>query len=211
MTRPPSNLSTAMIDAAVDLMGRAGEVGVVEVQGLSMEPTFRGVRNVAVQFSAEVPRFGEILVFRQRGILVVHRLIGGGERFRMRGDGTISFDPWLQPADVVGRVIALEIDAGGWLGTRSRLARLYGVAVGLHNLSWGGLGAVLVKLLGNRGEDWRWRVGKLDQWMLRIAHRLFFSWIHKSVPNPATKAGAVGILNDPGSNTAPTSRDKNAK
>jgi hypothetical protein len=211
MTRPPSNLSTAMIDAAVDLMGRAGEVGVVEVQGLSMEPTFGGTRKIAVEFGAETLRFGEILVFRQRGILVVHRLIGRGARFRMRGDGTISFDPWLAPEDVVGRVIAMERESGEWLGVRSRLAKLYGVAVGLHNLFWGGLGAVLVKLMGRRGEDWRWRVGKLDQWMLRLAHRLFFSSIHKSVPNPSTKAGAVGILNDPGSDTAPTSRDKNAK
>lgn len=211
MRRPTPKLSTAMVDAAVDLMGGAGKIGVVEVQGLSMEPTFRGIRHVAVEFSADEPRFGDILVFRQRGILVVHRLIGRGQRYRMRGDGTISFDPWLSPKDVVGRVIAIERLDGSWLSVRSSLARLYGRAVALHNLSWGGLGALLVKGLGRHGEDWRWRLGRLDQFALRIAHALFFSWIHRSVPNPATKGEAIGILTDPDSDTAPTPRDQDAK
>ena len=183
-----------MLDAAVDLLGRAGQQGVVEVQGASMMPTFRDVPRVAVEFEVGDPSFGDVLVFRQRGILVVHRLIGRGRRYRMRGDGTIGFDPWLEPSDVVGRVLALE-QGERWIDVRGPLARLYGRAVAFHNLFWGGLGAALARWGGRVGDDWRWRLGRLDQFTLRIAHALFFRLCHRD---------AVDIMNP----SNPSSRDE---
>ena len=47
MSRPGPTLSTAMIDAAVELIGRSGYLGSVEVQGVSMHPTFDGVGRLA--------------------------------------------------------------------------------------------------------------------------------------------------------------------
>ena len=173
-----------MLDAAVDLMGRAGKRGVVEVHGASMLPTFRDVSRVAVEFAVDAPRFGDVLVFRQRGILVVHRLVGRGRRYRTRGDGTIGFDPWLEPEDVIARVVALE-RGDRWIDTRRPLARLYGRAVGLHNLFWGAFGALLVRWGGRRGDDWRWRLGRLDQGALRLA----------PTPRlPSTRTASLGAL-----------------
>ncbi len=194
-TGPP--LSTAMLDAAVGLIGKTGRLGSVEVTGTSMLPTFDGVVRLAVEFAPSNPSFGDVLVFRQNGTLVVHRLVqrsrgNAGLRYRTRGDGKIAFDPWVEPDSVIGRVVALGYGDGTWRSVRSPAARCYGRALGLHGLAWGGLGAGVLKLMGPRGRDWRWQLGRLDFFKLRLAHGLFFRVSHPRIPAPDFHALRTG-------------------
>ncbi len=186
-----------MLDAAVELIGKTGQLGSVELTGSSMLPTFAGVRRLAVEFSPPGLAFGDVVVFRQRGILVVHRLVqsqrhGGSPRLRTRGDGTISFDPWVDPAAVIGRAVAIGYDDGSWRDIRNLRARCYGWAVATHGLVWGGLGAVFLKFGGRRGPDLHWYLGRLDHFKLRLAHRLFFRALHPVVPTPKFPGSSAG-------------------
>jgi len=186
MPHPGPELSTAMLDAAVDLIGRSGVRGSVEVAGVSMHPTFSDVERLAVEFAPAKPAFGDVIVFRQRGTLVVHRLVQQGTRLRTRGDGTISFDPWLDPGDVIGRVFALEYPGGVWRGIRGRRARCYGWWFAAHSLCWGALGALLLKL---GLDDWQWRLGRVDRLVLALVHALAFRALNPVVPAPELEAG----------------------
>ena len=177
-------LSTAMLDAAMDMIGRAGVRGAVAVDGVSMHPTFAGVERLAVEFSPKGISFGDILVFRQRGTLVVHRLVGkfdAGARLKTRGDGTISFDPWLSENDVVGRVFALEYPGGEWRGIRGGGGRFYGWCLAAHDLCWGLMGSLIWKI---GGDDWRWRLGRLDLFKLKIVHAVTFRAFNPIVDTP---------------------------
>ena len=178
-----------MLDAAVDLIGKSGHLGSVALTGTSMFPTFATVERLAVEFSPTGLAFGDVLVFRQRGMLVVHRLVQrqrreGSLRLRTRGDGTIAFDPWLAPESVIGRVIAVGYAGGTWRNLRNSGARSYGLLVAAHALFWGGLGAVVLKLGGRSGPVWHSRLGRLDRFKLRFAHWLLFRALHPVVAAP---------------------------
>jgi hypothetical protein len=178
-----------MLDAALDLIGKSGRLGSVALNGLSMHPTFAGVERLAVEFSPQRVSFGDVLVFRQRGLLVVHRLVqrqrrGDAVRLRTRGDGTIGFDPWVDPASVIGRVVAVGFAGDVWRNLRNTRARLYGRMVAAHDFCWGGFGALLLKFGGTGGQDWHWRLGRLDRFKLRLAHMLFFRAAHPLIPAP---------------------------
>jgi hypothetical protein len=197
MPRPGPTLSTAMLDAAVELIGKTGRLGSVEVSGSSMIPTFARVERLAIEFAPRDIAFGDVLVFRQRGILVVHRLVqrqrsAGSVRLRTRGDGTITFDPWLDPGSVIGRVVAVGYADGSWRDLRNFRARCYGRAVALHGLVWGGLGAAILKSLGRRGPDWHWRLGRLDRFKLGLAHGVFFRSLHPVIPAPDFESAPRG-------------------
>jgi len=189
MPQPGPTLSTAMLDAAVELIGKSGRLGSVEVAGTSMLPTFERVERLAVEFSPGRLEYGDVLVFRQRGILVVHRLVqrrrqGPSHGLRTRGDGTIAFDPWLEPGSVIGRVVAVGYADGSWRNLRNFRARLYAHALGLHGLVWGGMGAFVAKYGGSTGESWRWRLGRIDFFKLRVTQAVFFRALHPRIPAP---------------------------
>lgn len=178
-----------MLDAAVELIGKTGRLGSVEVVGSSMHPTFAGVERLAVEFAPENPAFGDVIVFRQAETLVVHRLVqrrrhADPVRLRTRGDGKIAFDRWVEPDSVIGRVVALGYADGTWRNVRNLRAVGYGRLLALHDLVWGGLGAAALKLLGRRGPDWHWRLGRLDFFKLRLAHAVFFRGLHPLVAAP---------------------------
>ena len=184
-----------MLDAAVELIGRSGCLGSVTVDGVSMHPTFGGVERLAVEFSPKSLHYGDILVFRQRETLVVHRLVqrrrrGGELRLRTRGDGTIAFDLWLEPERVIGRVVAVGYPGGVWRNVRGSGGRLYARLLGAHGLCWGALGAVAIKYGGSGGPDWQRRLGWLDRFMLAIAHALLFRVFNPVVPAPRFDAVA---------------------
>jgi hypothetical protein len=182
-----------MLDAAVDLIGRAGVRGAVAVAGVSMHPTFDGVERLAVEFSPEKVAFGDVIVFRQRGTLVVHRLvfkIDGGKRLKTRGDGTVSFDPLVDAGSVVGRVFALEYPGNEWRGIRGAGARFYGRCLAAHGLCWGLLGGLAWKIAG---DSWQWRIGRLDRFKLTVVHGVLFRLFNPRVDKPELDAASGDV------------------
>jgi len=201
MDSESGQLSEEFLDAAVDLMGRTGRGGTVRVRGRSMFPTLVEDQVLAVEFSPDRLYRGDILVYRQAGHLMVHRLLGparfpdGRPSLRTRGDGLPTFDPHLDAALVVGRIIALET-GGEWRSTRARRSRAYALCLAWHDYFWAAsavcargperlLGAVRLRIPLRR-----W-VTALDRKTLRLAHRCLFRWAHPVVPVP-TEAGESG-------------------
>jgi hypothetical protein len=189
-----------LLDAAVDLMGRAGRGGTVRVKGASMIPTLREGQLLAIEFSPRSLAVGDLLVYRQGDLLMVHRLLGparaasGVRALRTRGDGLSRLDPRLDPSRVLGRVIALRTGAAdGWRTTRTGRARLYARCVAWHDLFWaaGGFGArkleALIGRCGVRPPLQRW-VAAVDRSLLWGVHRLLFAWAHPSIPAPEEAA-----------------------
>ena len=67
---------------------------------------------------------------------------------------------------------------------RNFRARFYGRLLALHGLVWGGLGAAALKFGGSGGQNWHWRLGRLDHLLLRLGHALFFRALHPVIPAP---------------------------
>ena len=73
--RSDPKLSTELVLAAVELMGRVGRDGTVRVEGESMRPALRPGQRLAVDFAPERLARGDVLVFRQGDALLVHRML----------------------------------------------------------------------------------------------------------------------------------------
>ena len=189
MKRTASQLPVELLDAAVEMLGSAGRGGTVRVQGLSMMPMLRQGQVLAVDFSPERLRRGDLLVFRQVDYLVVHRLLGPAPRsldqprYRTRGDAVPGLDPHVTRDRILGRVTAVR-DGGGWWNLRSRKARFYARMLALHDLCWAAAGLAAGKVdggirrvLGLKGPFRTWTAA-LDRTVLRLAHGLTFRLFH---------------------------------
>ena len=187
-------LSAELVLAAVDLLGRSGRDGAVRVQGQSMLPTLRPGQLLAVDFAPVALARGDMLVFRQGEMLLVHRLLGsakpldGRRRLRTRGDAVLDLDPPLELDCVVGRVVAIEED-GRWRSTRGLPARAYARLLALHDFFWAGLGSVfrgVDRVLDRLRVPFRFRrlILAIDRFKLRVVHRVIFDLVHPEVPNP---------------------------
>lgn len=159
-----------------------------------MEPTLRAGQTLAVEFTPDELRCGDVLLFRQVDALVVHRFLGtardgaGQIYYRTRGDGQPALDPPVTPERVVGRVVAVG-DGSRWCTLRSLPARVFGRCVAWHDLFW----AVLAVLAGRMDAALR-RVGlpeclrasvvALDRKLLRVVHRLCFRSLHRLTESP---------------------------
>jgi hypothetical protein len=194
MTDKTSDLEVRLLDAAVDLMGRAGRGGRVQVVGESMRPTLAPGDVLAVDFSPGPPSRGDLLLFRQAGYLVVHRLLGparfpdGRPSHRTRGDGVIALDPHVDPADVVGRVIAFR-GPDGWRDLRGVGGRVYAWMIAWHDFTWAAAGVLARRLIRRSGDRASWFrpvawAQKADRLFLTLAHRVFFRLLHRRVAEP---------------------------
>ena len=177
----------------------------------SMLPLLRPGQVVEVEYFVDRPpdsgpplrlRRGDLLLFRQSDYLVVHRLIkraravAGGPALRTRGDGWNALDPALEPQRIVGRVTALQ-DEAGWWSLRTAGARLYATCVAWHDLFYAGLG--LCAAAGDRVLG-RLRlppillpsVRLLDRGTLSLAHRLSFRVLHARTSGPGEPRGERG-------------------
>jgi signal peptidase I len=81
----------------------------IEVNGWSMTPLVRPGDEVFVEFGTRAPAFGEIVVYRQGDLMIVHRLVwrqsSGSEQLLItRGDGMPLFDPPVPSSNVLGVV-----------------------------------------------------------------------------------------------------------
>jgi len=190
---PGSNLPPELLDAAVEMIAESGRIGKLVVRGTSMLPTLGEGQTVAVDFSPERLMRGDLIVFRQHDDLVVHRLVGYGNRdgrayYRARGDGRGYLDPPLYPESVAGRVVALS-DGDAWRSLRGSAARLYGLQFAWHNYCWAAAG-VLARAVERLLSRVRLRlplaavVQAVDHRLLRMAHRFLFVLAHREIPRP---------------------------
>jgi hypothetical protein len=188
----------ALLAAAFEMLGESGG-GTLRVRGDSMLPTLRPGQLVAVDPAPGALSRGDVILFLQAGSLLVHRLlgparaVGGTPRLRTRGDGAAVLDPALDPADVVGRVVALE-DAGAWRSTLSPGARRYGRWLARHALGWAALRLAartadralaalrLPAFLGSLA-------GAADRALARLVHRALFERCHAVIPRPPQARG----------------------
>jgi hypothetical protein len=198
MALSPRNFPSDILDAAVELMGRSGRLGTVRVRGTSMEPTLCETNVVAVDFAPRRVQRGDLVLFRQNDLLIVHRLVGRGRRrgvapyLRARGDARIRLDPPVAPDWVVGRVVALD-SGHGWRSLRGGRARAYAWLVAWHDLAWAALGAVArAAERGLAGVGVRVhleaRAHRLDRLLLHGAHRMLFERMHARIDSPSATA-----------------------
>lgn len=193
------DLPPRMLDAAVELIGRTGHLGTLPMEGESMLPILRPGQRVAVEFSLERLDRGDLLLYRQQDYLVVHRLLGtacfpdGRPCLRTRGDNMPGLDPPLDRARVLGRVVAIEND-DGWRDLRGAGAKLYALALALHDLAWavaavaGSRADGALRRLGVSGGVRR-RIEYLDRRLQRWAHSLLFERLHPLCAEPGVPRG----------------------
>ncbi len=160
-----------------------------------MRPTILPGRSVRVTFCAGPIRLGDLVVFRQADYLAVHRFLGrtrdpaGVSRLRTRGDGAQKLDPAVEPARIVGRVLALE-RPDGWWSVDGAVARSYAIAIALHDLFWAVVGSWAARLDRALGTGWGRRVGRMDRGLLSFADTVGFRALHARVaPPPADILG----------------------
>ena len=99
-------------------------------RGRSMWPLLRPGDFTIAEPLTGAPRQGDVLVYRAGTQLVAHRFIGtfSDGRLRLHGDFVLDEDPPLPPADVLGRVVAIERD-GRRIPLDSGLPRLLAFAL----------------------------------------------------------------------------------
>jgi len=154
-----------------------------------MRPTLLPGRSVRVTFCTGEFRLGDLVVFRQVDYLAVHRFLGrsrdpgGALRLKTRGDGAQRLDPAVDPARVVGRVMALE-RPDGWWSVDGGGARGYAIALALHDLFWAAAGAWAGRIDGVLGTGWGPRVGRLDAGLLLALDTVGFRALHSRVAPP---------------------------
>jgi hypothetical protein len=179
-----------LFDGAVRAWHRAGRLTSLAVEGRSMVPTLPSRSRVwCVSLEQRPARRGEILLYRQGDLLIVHRVLrrlaSGG--YRTKGDGRASFD--VEPVSsraAIGRVVAFD------RGTRvvsaeGRGPRFYAGLLALHSeivgflhrpAHWGD--RRLRRLLGNgRLRPFSLMIGLSDRGVLRLVDAVIFPLFHR--------------------------------
>lgn len=191
-----------VLGAALRLWHRDGKIGTLPVEGRSMAPTFRGRSRIwFLPLEGRSARRGEMLLYRQAGLLVVHRVIRRlpGPAYRTKGDGRPTFDYELVPAEtIVGRVVAFERE-GRPCSAEGRRPRLYARIMallsemaGLASRGAGRVDLLLGRLAGGRSlRPVRWLVAVADRLAVLTLDRLLFRLCHPtwSPPEEETVVG----------------------
>ncbi len=198
----PAALSPSVLDGAVELMGRAGRSGAMRVQGVSMRPTLEPGAILRVDFAPDRVRFGDLVIVRREGFLVVHRLVSlagrgrPGGRLRTRGDGRLELDAAFDAARVVGRVTGV-LRAGTWRSLEGAGPRAYARCVAAHDLLWAAAGAAagrVERLLARAGVGLELRgwVRRADRLLLGLVDRVAFDALHRPLEPPPGETWPAG-------------------
>ncbi len=132
---------------AADRVGR----GVTQVEGRSMYPALHPGDEAIVEYGSGAIRLGDLVVFHDRDMLVIHRVIGVGATIRARGDALLLADGEIERDRILGRVRSVLRD-GRELHLDTLRARVVMRAAGLvARLSEGRRwGYPLLRFLGRR-------------------------------------------------------------
>lgn len=127
---PPAAVPAVVVQAALNLWRAHGVQQWLPVTGSSMLPILAEGDEILVSHDIRPLRRGDIVVIRQNGGLIAHRVIrrtrnaAGQRQLCTKGDNNPRFDPSTFAADVLGRVVAVR--RGGQVRSletrRSRLA-----------------------------------------------------------------------------------------
>ncbi len=177
--RPP----TTVVEAAIELLSAAGGTARLHVAGLSMAPLLCPGDVVIVQLGKLQPRLGDVVVRRQDGALVVHRVVKvTGEHIITKGDASLLADPPTTLDDILGVVTAIEgasavdLTHGVWRALGPALAA-YSLLVGR---AWWALSVLRRRLL----PDWSPRalriVGHALRFTLGVPMRLLVRAVRRA-------------------------------
>jgi hypothetical protein len=101
------------LELAAEALRRFSKVRFV-AHGSSMVPAVYPGDGLTVQsFGVEVPRFGEIVLFKRCGEFCVHRIVNVVQEdvalfYVLRGDALTDYDPPVAACELLGRVTLLE-------------------------------------------------------------------------------------------------------
>ena len=107
---PPSRI----LDVAFDLWRQSDEQHTLPITGTSMNPLFQEGDTVLVSHDCATIVPGMVVVFRQKGDLVAHRVVaihqtdGTDPVYQTKGDNSPSLDPILRSNDILGKVVAIQ-------------------------------------------------------------------------------------------------------
>jgi len=199
------------IAEAVDLLRGEGRESLFRIRDSdrSMVPTLDPGDLVAIDFSPDRLRRGDLLLFRQSDYLVVHRLLGtarfpnGRACLRTRGDAMSRLDPPLDAGDVVGRATAAKT-RHGWRSLEGGRARLFAVAMALHDLAWAGIGAGIARA-GPVVARAAPLASAIDLAAGRMAHAALFRLLHPRVARPSPHRSRENVPADAGQGPGPGS------
>jgi signal peptidase I len=131
---PPAAVPAAVVQAALELWRAHGVQQWLPVTGASMLPALAEGDEILVSHDIRPLRRGDIVVIRQNGGLIAHRVIrrtrdGAGQpQVCTKGDNNPRFDPPTPETDVLGRVVALR-RGGKASSLETRRSRITGCAI----------------------------------------------------------------------------------
>jgi len=127
LSRASSALPTNVLEAALDSWAQLGVQHAIPVTGQSMWPTLRDGDRVWIAHGLKRVRLGDVIVYRRKGRLIVHRVVlmhaaPTNRHLFTRGDNSQHTDARVERSQVIGQVIAVEhngytrpMPTGKWL------------------------------------------------------------------------------------------------
>ena len=102
-----------VLDALAAFQRKLGRQQVMRMIGNSMRPCIRHGNRLHVELRPTRFRLGDVLIRRQQGKLIAHRLIAvRGEMLLLRGDANVVPDPPVLKNQIIGRVTGVEYGTG---------------------------------------------------------------------------------------------------
>jgi len=106
-----------VLEALWELWGKMGRQPRMRMVSGSMQPLIKEGDELYIELQPKLIHLGDVLIYRHRGQFIAHRLVsirksGKGERFILKGDAALGFDPPLPRERIIGRVICVEAASG---------------------------------------------------------------------------------------------------
>ncbi|MBV7333620.1 signal peptidase I [Chloroflexi bacterium TSY] len=108
-----NEISTVLLESALSVWSQTGSQHYIPIRGGSMLPIIQEGDRVQITHDCTNIKRGDIIVFQQKGKLVIHRVVsiisGTTEStFVTKGDNVARFDPPVNGNVILGRVLALQ-------------------------------------------------------------------------------------------------------